>query len=486
MRVSRCMSTQHPDNVSQPFFSSSPVLGGDDEIKEAFYSYSHLGCNEQLWDCEGKEVDTHVVKKLLTGYEPFFSKKRLGKDVFLTLRVPNPEYEKSEAKILVETLESIPRSFDVANAFYNESSPPIFEVALPMVSGAKEVVMLSKFYRDFVAGKADKTIAGTRVSEWLGSFSPKHIRVIPLIETKEAILDSAKIVEGLVRQEKPDDYQRVWLARSDPALNYGCTACVITLKVALQRLSALDLGVEVLPILGCGSAPFRGNLTPKNTKGVLEGYPTVQTFTLQSAFKYDNPSDEVRSAIQLINSTPRKTKPIYVEEGRALTLIDKLSAEYNKQISLISGIVNQMANHIPPKRRRKLHIGLFGYARKSAKVHLPRAITFCAALYSYGFPPELLALNALTERDIDFITGFYPNFESDTADALQYLNKDNLKLFPRELVRRLTPALKRFSFSQNMKHKKVTDIIADDFRKQRYSVLQENIGRAAWIRGFLG
>ena len=32
--VSRTMSTQHPDNVNNPFFSDSPELAGEDEIKE--------------------------------------------------------------------------------------------------------------------------------------------------------------------------------------------------------------------------------------------------------------------------------------------------------------------------------------------------------------------------------------------------------------------------------------------------------------------
>ena len=54
--VSRTMSTQHPDNVRPPFFSDSTIIHGDDEIKEAFYCYSHLRCTEQLWDYEGKEV----------------------------------------------------------------------------------------------------------------------------------------------------------------------------------------------------------------------------------------------------------------------------------------------------------------------------------------------------------------------------------------------------------------------------------------------
>ena len=60
------MSTQHPDNVHTPFFAENTELGGEDEIQEAYYVFSHLSCDEQMWDCEGKEVDNFVVKKLLS------------------------------------------------------------------------------------------------------------------------------------------------------------------------------------------------------------------------------------------------------------------------------------------------------------------------------------------------------------------------------------------------------------------------------------
>jgi len=75
LKIPRCMSTQHPDNVHLPFFAENAELGGEDEIQEAYYAFSHLGCDEQMWDCEGKEVDNFVVKKLLTKYEHFFREK---------------------------------------------------------------------------------------------------------------------------------------------------------------------------------------------------------------------------------------------------------------------------------------------------------------------------------------------------------------------------------------------------------------------------
>src|SRR3989338_233841 len=261
--VSRAMSTQHPDNVNIPFFSDGNELAGEAEIKEVFYSYSHLNCREQLWDCEGKEADNYVVKKLLNNYEPFFRKHNFGKDVFLTLRVPNPSIEKDESKILLEALDSIPRSFDTARMFYNNGQAPIFEIALPMTTNSDELVRISRYYSQFVVGKQHEKIGkgNMTVAQWIGEFQPEQIKIIPLIETKEAILDADKIVDGFLSEEKVEDYQRVWLARSDPALNYGNISTVLMLKVALQKIHALQEkhSVDILPILGCGSAPFRGN-----------------------------------------------------------------------------------------------------------------------------------------------------------------------------------------------------------------------------------
>jgi len=76
--VSRCMSTQHPDNVNSPFFSDSEILAGETEIKETYYVFSHLDIREQMWDCEGKEVDNHVVEKLLSRYPKFFAYRLLS------------------------------------------------------------------------------------------------------------------------------------------------------------------------------------------------------------------------------------------------------------------------------------------------------------------------------------------------------------------------------------------------------------------------
>ena len=150
-----------------------------------------------MWDCEGKEVDNFVVKKLLTTYSPFFSEKKLGQDIFLTLRVPNPQVEKAEAKILLETLESIPRSFDSAKLFYKEDIAPIFEVILPMTDSHTAIDNIYQYYADFVIGKQYKRLGGrdTTIADWIGTFRPRHINVIPLFEDQKSMLGAHTTVQ---------------------------------------------------------------------------------------------------------------------------------------------------------------------------------------------------------------------------------------------------------------------------------------------------
>lgn len=488
--VPKTMSTQHPDNIHTPFFAENAILGGDDEIKEAFYAFSHLGIHEQLWDSEGKEVDNFVVKKLLTHYEPYFRKHKLGVEKFLTVRATNPSVEKNEAKLLLEALNSIPRSYDIARVFYNEDIAPIFEVAIPMTYNARDVIRVSEYYKQYVAGKQHRCLfAGdVNMSEWLGTFKPEEIRVIPLLEDKERILNSAQITKEFIEHQKPKEYQRVWLARSDPALNYGSLAAVLMNKIALQRLHVLaeESSLEILPILGCGSAPFRGNLKPTNVDNSLKAYASVHTFTIQSAFKYDYPPQKVSDGVEKLNAHTQKI-PSQVDEKKCLAVVEKVSSEYQRLIQDIAPLVNAFSPYIPERRKRKLHIGLFGYSRNQGGVKLPRAIKFVAALYSMGLPPELLGLSALARKDIDAFEHAYPSFEADFKDAAPYLNmKAVKKYFPVHIQKAVAKASELFDVETNYAHEKVTSIISEDFSSKNTEVLKENIARAAFIRGFLG
>ena len=431
--IPKVMSTQHPDNASPaPFADDTGVLRGDGEVEEAVDVFA-LGCDEQMWDSEGKEADNQVVRKLLTGYPDFFQDDiRLGADVALTLRVPNPRVERDMRKSMVEALQSVSSSWDMAEGFYGDGHvAPIQEVILPLTTSAEELSMVEAYYRKVIVGQEDQAVLGGQsVKDWVGEFYPKSIRVIPLIEDMEHLFYCDLIVEEYLR-DRDLPYQRVFLARSDPALNYGMVAAELILKVGLLRLHNLEvkLGLPLYPIIGAGSAPFRGHLGPTNVERSLAEYPSAQTFTVQSAFKYDYDRDTVRDGIAKILAHER-TDPVFIDQDRAKEIIDKSTEEYQARVRDLTGVITSVSAHVPRRRERKMHVGLFGYGRSLdgvGGVTLPRAIGFAASLYSIGVPPELLGLACLDESDLEFIRDVYPNMDEDLGVALSFTNERNVR-----------------------------------------------------------
>ncbi len=486
MKIPRVMSTQHPDNVTVPFFAESQDMSGEDEIQEAYYAFSHLGCDEQMWDCEGKEVDNFVVRKLLTRFEHYFSRIKLGEDVFLTLRVPNPDVEKEEAKVLIETLESIPRSSDAAKLFYGKDISPIFEVILPMTMSAESLNRVYYYYKDFVVGKQNQPFypGDITISEWIGEFKPERINVIPLFEDREHQLEAHNIMRQYLKG-KDIKHQRVFIARSDPAMNYSMVSAILCNKIALQRLRKLseETGVMIYPILGAGSAPFRGHLAPDTVDIILEEYPDVQTFTIQSAFKYDNPVSSVTTAINRLKST-EMMRGYDIDESKCLEIIDKVSSEYRKCIEYLAYLINYLASFVPKRRMRKLHVGLFGYARNLGKIRLPRVISFCAACYSIGLPPEIIGLNVLSADDIKCMKDMHVNFMFDMRTAMAYFNEDVLTILPDEVKSSIR--LDWDDYTINDEHRAVTSRIIKAVKDGDSSSLQAMLIEAAHIRKFLG
>ncbi len=74
---------------------------------------------------------------------------------------------------------------------------------------------------------------------------------------------------------------------------------MLAIKIALSRLQKFSerRELDVYPIIGCGSLPFRGGLTPYNLDQFVDEYSGVKTVTIQSAFRYDFPLPDVQAAI---------------------------------------------------------------------------------------------------------------------------------------------------------------------------------------------
>jgi len=433
-KIPRTMSTQHPDNANVPPWCEGKVIQGDDEVYEAYFAYNNLGCHEVMWDSEGKDADTRVIRKLLANHGGYFKKKIIGRNVFLTYRIPNPKVEVAERKIVVETLENIPVGCDVATAFYEKEVVPIFEVILPFTTDSKDLVWLFNYYRKAVVGVQDIALdESVKVKDWIGSFKPSSIELIPLIEDMESLLKIDEIVEPYIDVVKPR-YIRVFIARSDPALNYSLVCAIILSKLALSKLKSLEERKEVAiyPILGVGTMPFRGHLSPGNMQGFLSEYRGIYTVTIQSALKYDYPLRDVKRVVEILNEKLPYGEPALIETSEEKTLLEilrKFKSRYQKIVENLGPLINSVASYIPQRRARKLHIGLFGYSRRVGGVVLPRAIPFAGALYSLGIPPEFMgfeALNSLSEDEWDVLRTHYTNMKYDLDTVAGYLSWQNL------------------------------------------------------------
>jgi phosphoenolpyruvate carboxylase len=486
--IPKCMSTQHPDNATAPSFAVDGVIRGDGEIVEAFEVFS-MGCDEQMWDSEGKDADSQVVKKLLSTYPDFFREQRkLGTDCAITLRVPNPAIELAMRKSMVEALQSIPTAHDVATGFYGEGADsPIQEVILPFTTSGEQVRLIAEYYERFIVGQQDAQMEkGVRVKDWVGEFNPKRIRVIPLIEDLDQMVTADDIVRECLR-DREAPYQRVFLARSDPALNYGLIGADLMLRIALQRVDALssEMSTPMYPIIGAGSVPFRGHLTPTNLSRAFREYPSVHTYTLQSAFKYDYEPDQVRAAIQTILAHDAST-PVPINELRARAIIDKVAAEYQECVRKLAPVISKASGSVPRRRDRKLHVGLFGYGRTlagSSDVTLPRAIAFTASLYSIGVPPEILGMAALNNDDLSYVREVYPSLDDDLAVALTYANETRVRTL---LGDRYADVMVRYGRSIDRVHEGLTSAIWAGLQLEAHSQVPHYVEEAARLRKFLG
>ncbi len=433
------MASQHPDNASKPSWAGGDVIAGDDEIHEAYYCFSRLGCREVMWDAEGKDTDPYVVRKLLTSYAEFFKIRRIGSDVFLTYRIPNPSVEVAEKKVFLEALESIPRSLDVAERFYgNADKPPVFEVILPFTTGYQELIRVKETYKRIVVDLFNAMIdfAGTRLKDWIGESKPKNVEVIPLVEDLETIVGLDTLLSRYIEIYSPR-YMRVFIARSDPALNYGLLSATLLAKIALSKIRRVEeaLNIPLHPIIGVGCLPFRGHNNPRNISSFAEEYKGVHTVTVQSSFRYDYPEHEVANAVAWYNENLEHGVARLFEKEEEEIIVslirDKLSPVYMASVEKAVDVVNYVSKLVPARRARRLHIGLFGYSRRMGEKALPRAIPFTAVFYSLGMPPEFIGLRALEnlrEHEYDMLREAYKMLLHDLGEAGRYVSWNNINL----------------------------------------------------------
>ena len=393
--------------------------------------FSDLGIQEYKWDWEGKLVDESVLERLLAEHFDFFKTQPLGQKKFLTFRLPNPkvetEFRLGRALMGMLTAASLARQTGL-------HTPPMFEVILPMTESAEEMIDIQEAFAEIAHLKHRLY---NREKNGLG-----HIEIIPLFESVSNIANSNQILEDYLRLHKwkfgfiPQD-MRPYVARSDPALNSGLVPTILSIKVALSRYRRFEEKhkIKLHPVIGVGTLPFRGGINPLRIGDFLKEYKGVRTAIIQSAFRYDFPKEKVKAAIAKLDKQLPKGQAKAIdpqEEQKLLELIKPFEAAYQKTVEKIAPLINQLAAHLPRRRERVQHTGLFGYNRGVGKVKLPRAISYTAALYSLGVPPELIGTGrglkrAAEKHESGLVKKYYLNLKNDMQLAGSYLNRSVLK-----------------------------------------------------------
>jgi phosphoenolpyruvate carboxylase len=250
-------------------------------------------------------------------------------------------------------------------------------------------------------------------------------------------------------------------ARSDSAMSYGMMASVLSVLIAIDK--ALKWGelnkVELAPILGCGALPFRGHFTAENLDHIYETYAGVKTFTIQSALRYDHGPEKIKAVVNSLKNNSEKpgrrnfapddlalmkecigiftkyymdtfVKTIdivgllskYMPKNRDRLASTKTGLEYIREIANMQEIVDLVED--PELKKELLEINT------NVKCSVPRAISFTAALYTLGLPPEFIGVGRglqevqrkFGEEAITKLIDCYPQLRADLSFASQYVN----------------------------------------------------------------
>lgn len=473
-KIPTTMASQHPDHAARPYWHSEEYISTQEEIEECFLSFSDLGISEYKWDWEGKLVEESVLERLFGEHMPFFKEHPLGVDKFLTFRLPNSnaktEFRMGRALMGVLSAAGLAKQVGL-------HSPPIFEVILPMVETAEEMMNIEEAFDELTNLKHPLYKLGDGI---LG-----HVEIIPLFEQVNIIINSDGILKEYLdlhktRFGRTPEYLRPYIARSDPALNSGMVPTVIAIKIALSRYKNFEdkHGIDLCPIIGCGSLPFRGGLTPHTVDKFINEYQGVKTALIQSAFRYDYPREDVIAAIKKLETALPLGKPLLVaedEEKDLIELIPIFENYYRETIGGIADVIVGVANGLPKRRERVKHIGLFGYARKVGAVELPRAIGFTASLYSLGIPPELIGtgrgLKAVKNKGkLELIEKYYLNLKDDILRSGRYLNKKVLERLAKE-NKIWNGVIEDVEFLEEYLQKELGPVVSEE--KDHYAISEE-------------
>lgn len=443
-----CMVTQHPDN-------SQKYITIQNEPEEALRDLDlqendGLGIEEIMIDFEGKLTPYHQTSQITLG---LVSKGLIpGEDVFITPRIPNAIKEP-----VFRQLMSIMSLVETNILAYQQTGKQaIKETIIPMIETGEELIKIQDRINSIIdLGNKNYDI----------EFPKNSIKLIPLMEGVPSLVNIDKIIDEYYKYLLSIDHKledlRIMIARSDSAMSYGIVSSVLSVRMAISKIHkwGQENGVEIAPILGCGSLPFRGHLTAENVHNMFKTYAGVKTFTIQSGLKYDHGTEKTREVVNKLkeNNYMENFKILSEEE---MDLMKEYIGIFSKYyIDLFTKIVPDIVSigRFIPKNRDRLASSKSGlqYVREAIDVRevvdlvndpklkeellslntdvncsVPRAITFTASMYTVGLTPEFMGVGRgireikekYGQEGINKLIEFFPQLKDDLIFAAKYTN----------------------------------------------------------------
>jgi phosphoenolpyruvate carboxylase len=438
------MGTQHPDNVSPVPFGNSPMVSRDLEEEEVLYNISVLGVKELMIDYERKHGACTPLWDWLHECSTCLQEKVIGRDFHVTPRIPNGDKERDDPYFW-QSMGIFINSLLVMNRMGYEGLA-FSEFIVPDITDG---TVIAKIERDLIdrhdlQRKQYQHYGEGASFPFEGDF---FIQGIPLIENVEDLLNPEPIWDELIARRlelsKRETYvQRNFIARSDPALKAGMIPAILAATVALEKGWKYEkrTGVRMPQIIGIGSAPFRGGLTPQqqSIEAVMKTYPAGTTVTIQSAFRYDYSREEVIEANEVLEERLKQAwlardqliSNLDIEELNELKVIVKLFKErYETSYREILPLITRIAQRVPSHRERYKSVEVSGEDRSVAGLPAVRAIKFASSCYTLGISPGLLGLRAwesLREDQKLLVQKTNPWINFWLAQEYQWFNPENL------------------------------------------------------------
>lgn len=482
------MATQHPD--------STIVFTAQDEVKEAIDDVLPLerggrGCDEKMIDYEGKATPYNQIRAVIE--EAKYYDIVPGEDFLITPRIPNPKLEDKDRHLLTITAAITANMY--SQLYFNTNA--VKYVILPMSSSTLEVAEVQR-----------RIIKVQRlVSEEFSLRGEEIVRLIPLFENAESHMHIDEIIEGLrvalIKEVGLVERNfRIFVGKSDSAINSGHLASSIAIKMALLKMWKWqeDTMFRSYPIVGMGKPPMRGHMAEWVRSEWVDAWKGYYTATIQSALRFNTErKDYVATVLKIAEGRGQKPDLSQLDLQDSLIRIAwKASEVYTREIDRLAEHILFMSKLVIGTRAR-----LETYRRKAKTgKELPRAIKFCAALYSMGLGPTLIGAKVIEDlakgngENLDILLRFLPLLKKDWGYDLHLTDLDVFKKYvddkTYEYIRRDIETVKEY-FGElptpkelpeeyfKLLHEVKTSIENSDISKAK-----ANIVKLAEIRGFLG